>query len=128
MSNHTPPFRPPHQQRRRRPLPLGGTKLVAQQVADDVAAAIDNLKLRRGLAHLRDHLVRAADNTAIRISEGTGRTAGNRYVHLEAAYAENKEVQRVLDLLRRRRVEVPAELISQANRLGGLIYGLLRIA
>jgi four helix bundle protein len=127
MSKHTTPSRQPQLQRRRRPLPRGGTKLVALQVADDVATAIDNLKLRRGLSHLRDHLVRAADNTSIRLSEASGHTGGNRYLHLEAAYAENQEVQRVLTLLSRRRVEVPDELARQAHRLGGLIYGLLRV-
>ena len=125
MSNHTTPSRSPQQQRRR-PLPRGGTGLVALEVADDVAAAIDNLQFRRGLSHLRDHLVRAADNTSIRLAEASGHTGGNRSLHLEAAYAENQEVQRVLALISRRRVEVPERLARQAHRLGGLIYGLLR--
>jgi len=125
MSKHTTPPRPPQQQRRR-PLPRGGTGLIAQEVADDVAAEIDNLGFRRGLAHLRDQVVRAADNTSIRLSEASGHTKGNRSLHLEAAYAENQEVQRILKNLRRRSVEVPERLIRQAHRLGGLIYGLLR--
>ena len=91
-----------------------------------LAAAIDNLQFRRGLSHLRDHLVRAADNTSIRLAEASGHTGGNRSLHLEHAYAENQETQRVLRLISRRRVEVPEQLARQAHRLGGLIYGLLR--
>jgi hypothetical protein len=48
------------------------------------------------------------------------------YQHLEAAYAENQEVQSDLVLMRARGVEIPAAILRQADRLGGLIYGLLR--
>ncbi len=51
---------------------------------------------------------------------------GNRYQHLEAAYAENQEVQSDLVLMRARGVEIPGAAIRHADRLGGLIYGLLR--
>ena len=88
--------------------------------------AIHTLRLPRGLAHLRDHLHRAADNTVIRLSEANGRTMGNRYQHLEAAYAENQEVQAVLGLIRARQIELPVAIIRQADRVGALIYGLLR--
>jgi hypothetical protein len=54
------------------------------------------------------------------------RSVGNRYQHLEAAYAETLEVQTDLRLLRIHGVDVPASLNRQAERLGGLIYGLLR--
>jgi len=84
------------------------------------------MDLPRGMSHLRDHLARAADNTALRLSEASGRTMGNRYQHLEAAYAENQEVQSDLLLIRARGVEVPPAALDQADRLGGLIYGLLR--
>ncbi len=70
--------------------------------------------------------MRAADNTALRLSEASGRTLGNRYQHLEAAYAENQEVQSDLALMRARGVEIPAAVLRHADRLGGLIYGLLR--
>jgi cell fate (sporulation/competence/biofilm development) regulator YmcA (YheA/YmcA/DUF963 family) len=78
------------------------------------------------MAHLRDHLHRAADNTVLRLSEATGRTMGNRYQHLEAAYSENQEVQAVLALIKARQTEVPDDVVRQANQVGGLIYGLLR--
>jgi hypothetical protein len=78
------------------------------------------------MSHLRDHLERAADNTALRLSEANGRTMGNRTQHLEAAYAENQEVQTALSLLEAREIEIPPAAIRQADRLGGLIYGLLR--
>jgi hypothetical protein len=69
---------------------------------------------------------RAADNTVIRLSEANGRTMGNRYQHLEAAYSENQEVQAVLALVRGRQIEVPVAVVRQADRVGALIYGLLR--
>ncbi len=80
----------------------------------------------RGCCHLRAHLVRAADNTALRLSEASGRTLGNRYQHLEAAYSENQEVQSGLLLMKARCIDVPTVVIHRADRLGGLIYGLLR--
>jgi hypothetical protein len=51
---------------------------------------------------------------------------GNRYQHLEAAFAENQEVQTALELIKARKIEVPVDVIQQADRLGALIYGLLR--
>ena len=109
-----------------RQLPRGRVGLHALQVAVNVAEAVYGLRLPRGLSHLRDHLVRAADNTALRLSEASGRTLGNRYQHLEAAYAENQEVQSDLLLLGGRGVDVPQKVMLQADRLGGMIYGLLR--
>ena len=78
------------------------------------------------MGHLRDHLMRAADNTMLRLSEASGRTRGNRTQHLEAAYAENQEVQSVLLLLVSRGVRVPVTVRALADRVGGLVYGLLR--
>jgi hypothetical protein len=51
---------------------------------------------------------------------------GHRYQHLEAAFVETREVQTVLELIRARQVEVPADVVREADRLGALIYGLLR--
>jgi len=65
-------------------------------------------------------------NTALRLSEASGRTLGNRYQHPEAAYAENQEVQSELMLLRARGITIPDVVVHRADRLGGLIYGLLR--
>jgi four helix bundle protein len=78
------------------------------------------------MGHLRDHLTRAADSTALRLSEASGRTMGNRYQHLEAAYAENQEVQSDLALISGRGVEIPGDAVRLADRVGALIYGLLR--
>jgi hypothetical protein len=55
-----------------------------------------------------------------------GGREGNRYQHLEAAYAESQEVQTDLTLIREHGFDVPIAIIRQADRLGGLIYGLLR--
>ncbi len=107
-------------------LPLGRRKLVALETALDLVAAIHKLRLPRGLSHLRDHLMRAADNTALRLSEANGRTMGHRTQHLEAAYAENQEVRTALSLLGSREIEIPDAVSQQADRLGGLVYGLLR--
>jgi hypothetical protein len=124
MSQHTPPSR--RSDFNHRDLPSGRTKLQALDVAVQLAALIARLTLPRGLSHLRDHLVRAADNSALRLSEASGRTLGNRYQHLEAAYAESQEVQCDLELVAVRGVDVPAEVVQMADRLGGLIFGLLR--
>ena len=124
MSQHAPPSR--RSTVNRPNLPRGRAGLVALNLAVQVATSLAQLSLPRGLSHLRDHLVRAADNTALRLSEASGRTLGNRYQHLEAAYAENQEVQSDLVLLRSRGIEIPVAIIAKADRLGGLIYGLLR--
>jgi len=124
MSQHAPS---PRRSTVNRPdLPRGRAGLVALQLAVHVATSIAQLSLPRGLAHLKDHLVRAADNTVLRLSEASGRTLGNRHQHLEAAYAENQEVQSDLLLLRSRGIPVPVAVVAEADRLGGLIYGLLR--
>ena len=124
MSQHAPPSRRPRFNRL--DPPRGGVGLHALSVAVQVATAVGEVVVARGVSHLKDHLVRAADNTALRLSEASGRTLGNRYQHLEAAYAENQEVQCDLVLLRSRGVEIPAAVAAEANRLGGMIYGLLR--
>ena len=51
---------------------------------------------------------------------------GNRRQHLEAAYAENQEVQSDLLLLAGRGVRVLPAVLREADRVGGLIYCLLR--
>jgi len=107
-------------------LPLGRAKLIALEVAINLASNLGKLKFPPRTAHLRDHLQRAADNTVLRLSEASGRTLGNRYQHIEAAYAENQEVQSDLYLLAHRGLEISAAINDQAQRLGGLIFGLLR--
>ncbi len=124
MSQHTPHRRRPRSSNHR--LPRGATRLLALEVAIELAGAVQELELPRASNHLRDHLTRAADNTALRLSEASGRTLGNRRQHLEAAYAENQEVQCDLLLLRGRGVDVPETVHCIANRLGGMVYGLLR--
>jgi hypothetical protein len=124
MSQHTlPPSQP---QSSHRCLPRGRAKLLALDRAVELAASICQVRFPRGLSHLRDHLVRAADNTVLRLSEASGRTLGNRYQHLEAAYAENQEVQSDLALMCARGVQISGAVIRHADRLGGLVYGLLR--
>jgi len=124
MSQHAPP---PRRCTVNRPnLPRGRAGLVALELAVHLATSVAELPLPRGLAHLKDHLTRAADNTVLRISEASGRTLGNRRQHLEAAYAENQEVQSDLLLLRSRGVPVQVAVVAEADRVGGLVYGLLR--
>jgi hypothetical protein len=124
MSQHTPPLR--HAVAESNALPRGRAGLVALEQALQLAAAVAVVEIPRGLGHLRDHLVRAADNTALRLSEASGRTLGHRYQHLEAAYAENQEVQSDLALLRGRGLEVSPPVVDLASRVGGMVYGLLR--
>lgn len=54
------------------------------------------------------------------------RTAGNRLQHLQGAYAEAREAQRALLLMQRLAFGVPAETIALADRLGALLFGLMR--
>ena len=124
MSQHT--SRPAPRTISRPRMPRGRTKLVALEVAIQLAGAVHRLQFPRGCSHLRDHLVRAADNTALRLTEAGGRTLGNRRQHLEAAYAENQEVQSALALLEARGIAITSEVSNAADRLGGMIYGLLR--
>ena len=124
MSQHT--SRTGRHNPHRSNLPRGRAKLVALELAIGLAGAVHQLSLPRGNSHLRDHLARAADNTALRLTEAGGRTMGNRRQHLEAAFAENQEVQSALLLLQARGITVPADLLRQADRLGGMVYGLLR--
>jgi hypothetical protein len=124
MSKHTPPPSQPNRNQRR--LPQGRAKLIAYEEAMRLLAAIKPVRAPRGFGFARDHLVRAAGNTALRLSEASGRTMGNRYQHLEAAYGENQEVQTALQMIREQGGEVPDALFWQADRIGGLIFGLLR--
>ena len=124
MSHHTPP--PRHAVAESNPLPRGRAGLFALEGAVQLVTEIGGLAIPRGMSHLRDHLVRAADNSVLRLSEASGRTLGIRYQHLEAAYAENQEVQSDLALLQGRGVRMHPAVTSLANRVGGLIHGLLR--
>ncbi len=126
MSQHTPSSRPSRAVHRT--LPRGRANLVALEVALGLAGAIARMTLPRGLSHVRDHLVRATDNSALRLSEASGRTLGNRSQHLEAAYAEVQEVQTALALVAARGIEIPKVVVDAADHLGGLVYGLLRSA
>ena len=51
---------------------------------------------------------------------------GNRTQHLEGAYGECQEVRTALTLIAARGIAIPETVIRQADRLGGLVYGLLR--
>ena len=125
MSKHTPPPSQPKRSRPIRSLPRGRAKLVALSVAFEVIAGVRQMQCR-GEAHLRDHLLRAARNSGLALSEASGHTGGNRWLHLERAYGETQEVQSDLDMLRACGFDVPDALMLQADRLGGLIYGLMR--
>ena len=127
MSNHTPPPSQPKHKRSRpiRRLPRGRAKLVALKVAFEVISGVRQMQCR-GEAHLRDHLLRAARNTGLALSEASGHTGGNRWLNLERAYGETQEVQADLEMLRASGFDVPDALMLQADRLGGLIYGLMR--
>ena len=131
MSQHTPPsrqsqgFRPSPNVKDQR-LPRGRAKLVAYEEAMRLVRAVRQIRAPRGFGFAHDHLVRAAGNTALRLSEASGRTKGNRYQHLEAAYAENQEAQTALQIIRDVGGEVSDSLFHQADRVGGLIYGLVQ--
>jgi four helix bundle protein len=95
-------------------------------VAQDLAVAVRALPFPRGYAHLKDQLWRAADHAVLRLEEGCCRTAGNRYQHLQGAYAEAREAGRALLLMRRLGLDVSDDTVALADRLGGLLFGLLR--
>jgi four helix bundle protein len=91
-----------------------------------LAKAVRKLRFPRGYAHLRDQLWRASDHAVLRLEEGCCRTAGNRYQHLQGAYAEAREAQRALGLMQQLGLPLPSETVALAERLGGLLYGLMR--
>lgn len=124
MNQHPPRSRHPRSNHQGPPNGRGG--LIALKVALELVAILHQLQFPRGLGHLRDHLIRAADNTALRLSEASGRTMGNRTQHLEGAFAETQEVQTALALMVARGVSIPRGVLQKADRLGGLVYGLLR--
>jgi len=95
-------------------------------VAQDLSKGVRSLHFPRGYAHLRDQIWRAADHAVLRLEEGCCRTAGNRYLHLQGAYAEAREAQRVLLLMTHLGLPVSADTLRLADRLGGLLFGLLR--
>ena len=99
---------------------------MAMTVAQDLSVAVRALPFPKGHAHLRDQLWRAADHAVLRLEEGCCRTAGNRYQHLQGAYAEAREAGRALLLMRRLGLDVSDDTVALADRLGGLLFGLLR--
>jgi hypothetical protein len=125
MSKHTPPPRHPNRNKHHG-LPKGRAGLVAYELARELFKLVKTIRVPRGFGFARDHLVRAAGNTVFRLSEACGRTMGNRYQHLEGAYAENQEAQSGLGMVSDLGVEIPDEWYHLASRIGGLIYGLLR--
>ena len=53
-----------------RQLPRGRVGLHTLDIAVELAAAVGTFRLPRGFSHLRDHLVRAADNPIVRSVSG----------------------------------------------------------
>ena len=96
------------------------------EVAQELSVPVRRLGFPRGSAHLRDQLWRASDHAVLRLEEGCCRTGGNRYQHLQGAYAEAREAQRTLGLMASVGLAVPAPTLAVAERLGGLLFGLLR--
>jgi predicted Zn-dependent peptidase len=86
MSQHTLP--PRHARSLHRNLPRGRAKLVAFEVAVDLAGRTAELSLPRGVSHLRDHLTRAADALAAssrvtRLSSRSEDDSGSRLIRGE---------------------------------------------
>ena len=51
---------------------------------------------------------------------------GNRYQHLEGAYGEAQEIMTALGIIHAYGGDIPETVKRLADRLGGLIYGLVR--
>ena len=62
-------------------LPMGRAKLLALEVAIGLAGTIQEVCFPPRSSHLRDHLVRAADNTVLRLAEASGGRAGRPRSH-----------------------------------------------
>ena len=96
------------------------SKFKAYQSAKEFYRACEDL---RGSRILTQQLLRAASSIALNLAEGSGRMSAKEKQHYyRMALGSTRECQAALDLLGTKDVV----LISKADELGAMIYGLLR--
>lgn len=104
---------------------------LSEQLSIDLLEALHpvlvQLRVRR--PPLADQLERAATSVALNLAESTPRTSRDRIRSMRIAAAEAREVQAALAVSRAlRHADAPALVAaaSIADRLGGVLYGLIR--
>ena len=109
-------------------LKLPNEKLIAYQLALDFHRSVMPLARFRGLANLRDQLLRAADSVVLNLAEGAGRISrGDKARFYAIAQGSLIECAAILDCLRNRNAISPAaynECRARAVRLYRLLSSL----
>ena len=91
-------------------IKLPSERLEAYSIALEFHRRLVPLARQRGLASLRDQLMRAADSVVLNLAEGAGRMArDDKRRFYEIALGSAMESAAVLDLLRNRRILSPTE-------------------
>ena len=89
-------------------------------IAKDFYHACNSLKLSYSM---KDQLIRASSSVALNLAEGSARTSNaekRRFFNI--AYASLKESECILELV----APNNTALLELANRLGGMLYNLVR--
>jgi four helix bundle protein len=83
--------------------------------------------VRRHNAALAKQGTNAIDSVLLNLAEGNGRSGGDRLHHFRIALGSLREANAVLDIAGAHRwLAQPLPMSAERDRLGGLIYGLLR--
>jgi four helix bundle protein len=98
---------------------------IATRIAAQVAGA--------GPLHpvLGNQLIRSTSSVALNIAEGAGRFGRDRFFHYRIAYGSCQEAKTTIEILVRSGHldrETGVRWYRELNRIGGLLWGLLRAA
>ncbi len=100
-------------------------RLIAYQIALEFHRLVAPLARYRGLASVRDQLLRAADSVVLNIAEGAGRLArDDKHRFYEIAMGSLLECSAVLDGLRHRHAIAPQTYVD-ARTLAVRLYQIL---
>ena len=107
------------------PIKLPSERLEAYSIALEFHRRLVPLARQRGLASLRDQLMRAADSVVLNLAEGAGRMArDDKRRFYEIALGSAMESAAVLDLLRNRRIISPLDY-QEIRALAIRLYQIL---
>jgi four helix bundle protein len=83
--------------------------------------------IRRHNAALAKQGINAIDSVLLNLAEGSGRDGGDRTHHFRIALGSLREANAVLDIAGAHGwLPLPLPMHAERDRLGGLIYGLIR--
>ncbi len=104
-------------------------RFIARDVCLQVIAGLEPAlaALRRRDASLARQARRAIDSTLLNLAEGNGREGSDRAHHFRIALGSLREVNAALDIAGARRwLAEPLPMAAERDRLGALLYGLIR--